>query len=73
MVGLGVSSVSGESDRIRDTIEEDILPSVLRPLHHKHRRVEKDISNLMDHIQNFRDLSKLLDRDLAEPDHNSWS
>ncbi|MCI4386894.1 hypothetical protein PGIGA_G00067980 [Pangasianodon gigas] len=71
MVGLEVSSVSGESDGDREEGEEDMLPSVLRPLNHKHQRVEKDFSDLMDHYQNFRDLSKLLDRDQGEVDHNS--
>lgn len=47
-VGLEVSSVSGESDGEREEGEEDMLPSVLRPLHHKHQRVEEDFRNLMD-------------------------
>ncbi|KAK3524118.1 hypothetical protein QTP70_017975, partial [Hemibagrus guttatus] len=71
MVGLEVSSVSGESDGEREEVEEDMLPSVLRPLNHKHQRVEKDFSKLMDHYQDFRDFSKLLDRDQAEVDQNS--
>ncbi|KAG7320858.1 hypothetical protein KOW79_015273 [Hemibagrus wyckioides] len=71
MVGLEVSSVSGESDGEREEGEEDMLPSVLRPLDHKHQRVEKDFSKLMDHYQDFRDFSKLLDRDQAEVDRNS--
>ncbi|KAK3555451.1 hypothetical protein QTP86_016105 [Hemibagrus guttatus] len=71
MVGLEVSSVSGESDGEREKVEEDMLPSVLRPLNHKHQRVEKDFSKLMDHYQDFRDFSKLLDRDQAEVDQNS--
>lgn len=48
MFGLEVSSVSGESDGDREGGEEDMLPSVLRPLNHKHQHVEKDFSNLMD-------------------------
>lgn len=48
MVGLEVSSVSGESDGERQEGEEEMLPSVLRPLNHKHQRVEKDFSKLMD-------------------------
>lgn len=48
MVGLEVSSVSGESDGDREEGEEDMLPSVFRPLNHKHQLVEKDFSNLMD-------------------------
>lgn len=48
MVGLEVSSVSGESDGGREDDEEDMRPSVLRPLNRKHQRVEEDFSNLMD-------------------------
>lgn len=48
MVGMEVSSVSGDSDGDREEGEEDMLPSVLYPLNHKHQSVEKDFSNLMD-------------------------
>ncbi|GAA6097073.1 microtubule organization protein AKNA [Tachysurus ichikawai] len=71
IVGVEVSSVSGESDGETEEGEEDMLPSVLHPLKHKHRRVEKDFSKLMDNYQDFRDFSKLLDGDQAQVDHNS--
>ncbi|XP_026998185.2 microtubule organization protein AKNA [Tachysurus fulvidraco] len=71
IVGVEVSSVSGESDGEKEEGEEDMLPSVLHPLKHKHRRVEKDFSKLMDNYQDFRDFSKLLDGDQAQVDHNS--
>ncbi|KAF5896244.1 AT-hook-containing transcription factor-like isoform X1, partial [Clarias magur] len=71
MVGLEVSSVSGESDAGGESGEDDMLPSVCRPLNHKQHRVEKGFSRLMDHYQSFRDLSKLLDRDQDVVDQNS--
>ncbi|KAM9450375.1 uncharacterized protein akna isoform 1-T1 [Clarias gariepinus] len=70
-VGLEVSSVSGESDGDGEKGEDDMLPSVCHPLNHKQHRVEKGFRSLMDHYQSFRDLSKLLDRDQGEVDHNS--
>lgn len=48
MVGVEVSSVSVESDGDREDGEEDMLPSVLLSLSHKHQHVENDFSNLMD-------------------------
>lgn len=50
VVGVEVSSASGESEGEEGGMEEEeMLPSLLlRPLSHKHRRVEQDFSALMD-------------------------
>uniref|UniRef100_A0A4W5M2U0 AT-hook transcription factor n=1 Tax=Hucho hucho TaxID=62062 RepID=A0A4W5M2U0_9TELE len=65
-VEVEVSSASGESEG-----EEGGMPSLLRPLRHKHKCVERDFSMLMDHYQSFRELPRLLDLDLTEGDHDS--
>ncbi|XP_029625013.1 microtubule organization protein AKNA isoform X3 [Salmo trutta] len=66
-VGVEVSSASGESEG-----EEGGMPSLLlHPLRHKHKRIERDFSVLMDHYQSFRELPRLLDLDLTEGDHDS--
>ncbi|XP_026859549.2 microtubule organization protein AKNA isoform X3 [Electrophorus electricus] len=61
MAWVEVSSVSGESDGLREEGEEEAHPSVFPSLHHKHQWVEKDFSNLMD-----RQLSKVLNRGITE-------
>ncbi|KAL7854107.1 hypothetical protein AOLI_G00209510 [Acnodon oligacanthus] len=71
MVGLEVSSVSEDSAGDKEENEEEILPSLLNPLHQKHQHVEKDFSTLMDHFQNFRELPKLLDRGPCEDAQDS--
>ncbi|XP_017570103.1 microtubule organization protein AKNA isoform X2 [Pygocentrus nattereri] len=71
MVGMEVSSVSGDSAGDREENEEEILPSLLNPLHEKHQHVEKDFNSLMNHFQNFRELPKLLDRGPCEDAQDS--
>ncbi|CAB1332646.1 unnamed protein product, partial [Coregonus sp. 'balchen'] len=73
VVGVEVSSASGESEGEEGGMgEEEVMPPLLlRPLRHKHKRVERDLSMLMDHYQSFRELPRLLDLDLTEGDHDS--
>ncbi|KAK6316083.1 hypothetical protein J4Q44_G00136070 [Coregonus suidteri] len=68
-----VSSASGESEGEEGGLgEEEVLPSLLlRPLGHKHKRVERDFSMLMNHYQSFRELPRLLDLNLTEEDQDS--
>uniref|UniRef100_UPI003AAF70CC uncharacterized protein akna n=1 Tax=Centroberyx gerrardi TaxID=166262 RepID=UPI003AAF70CC len=68
VVGVEVSSASGESDGDEAEMEdEEALPSLfLRPLHCKHRLVEQDFCMLMDHYQSFKELPNLLDHGLRE-------
>ncbi|XP_045064004.1 microtubule organization protein AKNA isoform X2 [Coregonus clupeaformis] len=73
VVGVEVSSASGESEGEEGGMgEEEVMPPLLlRPLRHKHKCVERDLSMLMDHYQSFRELPRLLDLDLTEGDHDS--